>query len=87
LYRSAAWRFGGQPYDELPLHRTPQPVLELPNSDPGFDDGYYFGVFDAPAQVFCFMGLRVSPNTDRARIRTSTTELTKSQSKTDLRTT
>jgi hypothetical protein len=52
------------PYDELPVHQTPHPVLDLQNSDPGFDDGYYFGVYSAAARVFCFMGLRVSPNTD-----------------------
>lgn len=52
------------PYDELPVHQTPYPLLDLPVADPGFDDGYFFGVFNADARVFCFMGLRVTPNTD-----------------------
>jgi hypothetical protein len=52
------------PYDELPVHQTPYPLSFVANTDPGFDDGYFFGVFSAEAGVFCFQGLRINPNTD-----------------------
>ncbi|MDO3402761.1 hypothetical protein QWI29_22195 [Mycolicibacterium neoaurum] len=52
------------PYDELPVHQTSRPLSMVADTNPGFDDGYYFGAFSAVEQVFCFQGLRVSPNTD-----------------------
>jgi hypothetical protein len=52
------------PYDELPVHQTPFPVSVVSNTDPGFDDGYYFGAFSAEDRVFLFQGLRINPNTD-----------------------
>lgn len=52
------------PYDELPVHQTPYPLSVVANTDPGFDDGYFFGVFSADTGTFCFQGLRINPNTD-----------------------
>ncbi|WP_009480546.1 hypothetical protein [Rhodococcus sp. JVH1] len=52
------------PYDELPIHQTPHPVSIVSNTDPSFDDGYYFGVFSPEAKVFVFQGMRINPNTD-----------------------
>lgn len=52
------------PYDELPVHQTPHPLSVVTNTDPGFDDGYFFGIFSAQAATFCFTGLRINPNTD-----------------------
>jgi hypothetical protein len=52
------------PYDELPVHQTPRPLSVVANTDPGFDDGYFFGVFSPSEQTFLFCGLRVNPNTD-----------------------
>ncbi|MFN2539949.1 MAG: hypothetical protein ABR549_17595, partial [Mycobacteriales bacterium] len=52
------------PYDELPVHQTSQPLSVVALPDPGFDDGYFFGVFSAEEQTFLFCGLRVNPNTD-----------------------
>ncbi len=52
------------PYDELPVHQTSRPLGVVANTDPGFDDGYFFGVFSATEQTFLFCGLRVNPNTD-----------------------
>jgi hypothetical protein len=51
-------------YDELPIHQIPHPVSVVANTDPGFDDGYYFGVFSPTEETFCFMGIRINPNTD-----------------------
>lgn len=52
------------PYDEVPVHQTPRPLSMVSSIDPGFDDGYFFGVFNAQAQTFLFCGLRINPNTD-----------------------
>jgi hypothetical protein len=52
------------PYDELPVHQTSRPLSVLVNTDPGFDDGYYYGVFSAEERTFLFCGLRINPNTD-----------------------
>jgi hypothetical protein len=52
------------PYDEFPAHQLPYPVSVVSNTDPGFDDGYYFGIFSAEDRAFLFTGLRVNPNTD-----------------------
>jgi hypothetical protein len=51
-------------YDEFPIHQLPHPVSIVSNTDPGFDDGYYFGFFSAELKTFCFMGIRINPNTD-----------------------
>lgn len=55
---------GGQltPYDEFPVHQYARPFSELPVSDFNWDDGYYFGVYNAAAGVFLYTGLRVTPN-------------------------
>jgi len=52
------------PYDELPVHQTPYPLSIVSTTDPGFDDGYFFGAFSAEDRCFCFQGLRINPNTD-----------------------
>lgn len=52
------------PYDELPVHQTPYPLSFVNNTDPAFDDGYFFGAFSAEERCFCFQGLRINPNTD-----------------------
>ncbi len=52
------------PYDELPVHQTTRPLSVVANTDPGFDDGYFFGAFCAELSTFLFCGLRVNPNTD-----------------------
>ena len=52
------------PYDELPVHQTSPPLSVVSTTDPGFDDGYFFGVFNADEQTFLFAGLRINPNTD-----------------------
>jgi hypothetical protein len=52
------------PYDEYPVHQSPYPVSYVPATDTGWDNGYYFGVFSAEADVFVYTGLRFSPNTN-----------------------
>lgn len=52
------------PYDELPVHQYARPFSELPVSDFNWDDGYYFGVYNAEAKVFLYLGMRVTPNAD-----------------------
>lgn len=51
-------------YDEFPVHQSPHPFSEIPVTDFSWDDGYFFGVYDASQGVFFFSGMRVSPNTD-----------------------
>jgi hypothetical protein len=52
------------PYDEYPVHQTSGPFTEIPSTDLGWDDGYFFGAYSAQAEAFLFTGLRVSPNSD-----------------------
>jgi hypothetical protein len=52
------------PYDEFPVHQAPHPFSVVPSTDYGWDDGYFFGVFNPEEQVFLATGARVSPNTD-----------------------
>lgn len=52
------------PYDEFPVHQAPVPFSVIPITDYTFDDGYYFGVFNAEQEIFLFQGLRVNPNND-----------------------
>jgi hypothetical protein len=52
------------PYDEFPVHQYPYPFSQIPVSDFNWDDGYYFGVYNADAGVFLYTGMRVTPNAD-----------------------
>ena len=52
------------PYDEFPVHQYARPFSEMPVSDFNWDDGYYFGIYNAEAKVFLYAGLRVTPNAD-----------------------
>ncbi len=52
------------PYDEFPIHQTPYPFSHVPSTDFTWDEGCYFGVFNADQKVFLATGYRVNPNTD-----------------------
>jgi hypothetical protein len=52
------------PYDEFPVHQSPQPFSHIPSTDYNWDDGYWFGVFNPDDKVFFGTGLRVNPNSD-----------------------
>jgi hypothetical protein len=52
------------PFDEFPVHQTSRPLSVLSNTDPGFDDGYFYSAFSAEHRTVCFQGLRINPNTD-----------------------
>lgn len=52
------------PYDEFPVHQYARPFSELPANDLNWDDGYYFGVYNADEGMFLYTGLRVTPNAD-----------------------
>lgn len=52
-------------YDEFPVHQTPYPVACIPSTDLAWDDGYYVGIYSQADDVFLYMGIRVSPNTNR----------------------
>jgi hypothetical protein len=52
------------PADEFPFHATPYPMSYIPNSDPAWDDGYYFLAYDAVSGVQVWTGMRVAPNTN-----------------------
>jgi hypothetical protein len=52
------------PFDEYPIHQTPHPFAYVPSTDFTWDEGCYFGVFNAEQKVFLATGYRVNPNTD-----------------------
>jgi hypothetical protein len=52
------------PYDEFPVHQAPYPFSVVPITDYAYDDGYYFGIFNADQEIFLFQGMRVNPNND-----------------------
>lgn len=51
-------------YDEYPVHQTPYPVTYIPSTDYAWDEGYWFGVFNADEKVFLGTYLRINPNSD-----------------------
>lgn len=51
-------------YDEFPVHQYSRPFSEIPVTDYAWDDGYFFGVYNAQEDAFFYSGMRVSPNTD-----------------------
>lgn len=52
------------PYDEFPVHQAPYTFSHIPSTDYAWDDGYWFGVFNADEKVFLGIYMRVNPNTD-----------------------
>jgi hypothetical protein len=52
------------PYDEFPVHQSPYTFSYVPSTDYNWDDGYYFGVFNAVEKVFLATGLRINANSD-----------------------
>lgn len=52
------------PYDEFPIHQAPPPFSHVPSTDYAWDDGYWFGVFNADEKLFLGTYMRVNPNTD-----------------------
>lgn len=52
------------PYDELPVHQAPYPVSYVPSTDYAWDEGYYYGVYSAEAQLLMLTGMRINPNAD-----------------------
>jgi hypothetical protein len=51
-------------YDEYPVHQTAHPFSHIPSTDFSWDEGYYFGVFNADLQLFLLTGMRINPNAD-----------------------
>src|SRR5262245_55113467 len=39
-------------------------MTQVPSTDFSWNEGYFFGVFNAESGIFFFAGLRVNPNTD-----------------------
>ena len=39
------------PYDELPVHQAPYPVSYIPATDYAWDEGYFYGIYSADAQL------------------------------------
>lgn len=52
------------PYDEYPVHQASRPFSYIPSTDYSWDDGYYFGAFNAELGIHLATGARVNPNTD-----------------------
>ncbi len=52
------------PYDEFPVHQAPHSFSHIPSTDYAWDDGYWFGVFNADEKLFLGTYMRVNPNTD-----------------------
>lgn len=51
-------------YDDYPVHQSPYPFSYIPATDPAWDEGYYFGVFNVDKGLFLMTGMRINPNTD-----------------------
>lgn len=51
-------------YDEYPVHQHPYPFAQIPVTDYSWNEGYFFGLYNADEGVFFFSGMRVNPNTD-----------------------
>jgi hypothetical protein len=52
------------PYDEFPVHQAAHTFSHIPSTDYAWDDGYWFGIFNADEKVFLGTYMRVNPNTD-----------------------
>lgn len=52
------------PYDEFPVHQHSRPFSIVPITDPAWDDGYFFGVYNADEKLFLYTGMRINTNTD-----------------------
>lgn len=52
------------PYDEFPVHQSSYPFSQIPSTDYGWDDGYYFGIMNSAERMFLDVNFRVNPNTD-----------------------
>lgn len=52
------------PYDDLLWHQVAAPFGEAATSDPHFNDGYYFAVYDPDGTAFIFAGIRVHVNSN-----------------------
>ncbi|WP_068076641.1 hypothetical protein [Novosphingobium lentum] len=52
------------PLDEYPFHATPYPMSYIPNSDPAWDDGYYFLAYDLDTGASVWTGMRIAPNSN-----------------------
>ena len=52
------------PYDELPVHQAPYPVSYVPVTDYAWDEGYFYGTYNADAQLLLLTGMRMNPNAD-----------------------
>jgi hypothetical protein len=51
-------------YDDYPIHQAPYPFSYIPATDPAWDEGYYFGIFNTELGLFMMTGMRINPNTD-----------------------
>ncbi|HLY54034.1 MAG TPA: hypothetical protein VKS60_00670 [Stellaceae bacterium] len=51
-------------YDDYPVHQSPYPFSYIPASDPAWDEGYYFGVFNVETGLYLMTGMRINPNSD-----------------------
>ena len=52
------------PYDEFPVHQAPYPLSYVPSTDYAWDEGYFYMVYSADAQVNLITGMRINPNAD-----------------------
>lgn len=64
MHKPEAREYALTPYDEFPVHQAPYSVSYVPSTDCAWDEGYFFGVYSAEAQVFMITGMRVNPNAD-----------------------
>lgn len=57
---AAMWRIN--PFDDFPFHQAAAPIDVPVQSDPHFNDGYWFAFYRAGTYAFC--GLRLHPNSN-----------------------
>ncbi len=64
MHEPATTEYPLTPYDEFPVHQAPYPVSYVPSTDYAWDEGYFYGVYSAEAQLFMITGMRMNPNAD-----------------------
>jgi hypothetical protein len=64
MHKTPGTEYPLTPYDEFPVHQAPYPVSYVPATDFAWDEGYFYGVYSAEAQVFLITGMRINPNAD-----------------------
>jgi hypothetical protein len=64
MHEPPASEYALTPYDEFPVHQAPYPVSYVPSTDYAWDEGFFYGVYSAKAELLMLTGMRMNPNAD-----------------------